>query len=126
VRPLIYRHFAKQDAAGEYCVCDPCAGEGEAVIEAVNHVFGPLKDRRRPVFGGTSTKPEVSLAMVELEEERYRRAESAAWGCSDLRQAHRGDGLCCDASGAGCSLLWLNPPYDFFRGQRFEARFEAC
>ena len=93
VRPLIYRHFAKQDAAGAYCVCDPCAGEGEAVIEAVNHIFGPLKDRRRPVYGDAQTKPEVSLVMVELEEERYRRAESAGWGCSDLRQCHRGDGL---------------------------------
>jgi hypothetical protein len=93
------------------------------VVEIVNHVFGPLKDRRRPVYGNAQTKPEVSLVMVELEEERYRRAESAGWGCSDLRQCHRGDGLCCDASGDGCSLLWLNPPYDFFRGQRFEARF---
>jgi hypothetical protein len=80
------------------------------VVEIVNHIFGPLKDRRRPVYGNAQTKPEVSLVMVELEEERYRRAESAGWGCSDLRQCHRGDGLCCDASG-GCSLLWLSPPY---------------
>ena len=122
IRPLICRRFAVQSAIASYCVCDPCAGEGEAVVEIVNHIFGPLKDRRRPVYGNAQTKPEVSLVMVELEEERYRRAESAGWGCSDLRQCHRGDGLCCDASG-GCSLLWLNPPYDFFRGQRFEARF---
>ncbi|TXH54289.1 MAG: hypothetical protein E6Q97_11345 [Desulfurellales bacterium] len=116
VRPLIYRHFAQQTAAGSYCVVDPCAGEGEAVYGCIDAVFGTKR----------ADDVRIALCAVELEAERYAAMQSARWGHRldfSLCSIHQGDGLCCEAKGDGASLLWLNPPYDFFRGQRFEARF---
>jgi hypothetical protein len=125
IRPLIYRRFAGQHEIGDYCIVDPCAGEGEAAIEFVDEVFGKLSGRRQSGYGKEQTTPSVSLVLVELELDRWVKAGNTAWGCveSGDREVLHGDGLCCDATGAGASLLWLNPPYDFFRGQRFETRF---
>ena len=126
VRPLVYRRFAVVTEPGRYCVLDPCAGEGEAVCELVNAVFGTRDvTGYKPVKGTRAEGVGVSLVAVELEAERKERCASAARsvvGYSDAEVLH-GDGLHCDASGDGASVLWLNPPYDFFRGQRFEARF---
>lgn len=116
VRPLIYRHFAAQTVPGSYCVVDPCAGEGEAVYGCIDAAFGAKR----------ADDVRVALCAVELEAERYAAMHSARWGHRldfSLCSLHQGDGLCCEAKGDGASLLWLNPPYDFFRGQRFEARF---
>jgi len=122
VRPLINRRFAAQTEPGDYCVVDPCAGEGEAVRELTAHVFG----------GGYSNAPNrrdraddvrVDLVAVELETDRAERMRYGAHSHAHTTQLHQGDGLCCEATGPGASLLWLNPPYDFFRGQRFESRF---
>lgn len=126
VRPLVYRRFVLQTEPDKYCVLDPCAGEGEAVSELVNAVFG-TKDTHgyKPEKGTRAEGVDVLLVAVELEAERKIKCETAARsvvGYSDAEVLH-GDGLHCDASGDGASLLWLNPPYDFFRGQRFEARF---
>ncbi len=126
IRPLIYRRFAVVTSPQSYAVVDPCAGEGEAVCELVNAVFG-TKDTvgYSPKKGTRVEGVEVSLIAIELEVERKIRCDSAARsvvGYSDAEVLH-GDGLCCEADGPGASILWLNPPYDFFRGQRFEARF---
>jgi len=123
IRPLIYRRFAVVTSPQSYAVVDPCAGEGEAVIECVGAIFGPLSGRRKPSYNQPAKGPQVQLTMVELEVERYQKAGNAAWSCTDDREVLHGDGLCCEADGPGASLLWLNPPYDFFRGQRFETRF---
>lgn len=123
ILPLIFRRFAAIRGVGDFCVVDPCAGEGEAVTGFIDHVFGPLSGRRRQGFEKEATAPSVSLVMVELEQERYQQALQASRRCCDDREVHLGDGLACDATGEGASLLWLNPPYDFFRGRRFEARF---
>ena len=116
VRPLIYRHFAAQTVPGCYCVVDPCAGEGEAVYGCIDAVFGAKR----------ADDVRVALCTVELEAARYVATQGARWGHRldfSLCSIHQGDGLCCEAKGDGASLLWLNPPYDFFRGQRFESRF---
>lgn len=126
VRPLINRRFAAQSEPGSYCVVDPCAGEGEAVAELVNVVFG-MKDTvgYAPKKGTRAEGVEVSIVAVELEMERKTKCDSAVCSIVSYSQAEvlHGDGLCCEATGSGASLLWLNPPYDFFRGQRFESRF---
>lgn len=126
VRPLVYRRFAPVKEQGKYCVLDPCAGEGEAVSELVNALFGTQSTvGYKPAKGTRAEGVGVSLVAVELEAERKARCEAAARsvvGYSDAEVLH-GDGLHCDASGDGASVLWLNPPYDFFRGQRFETRF---
>ena len=126
VRPLVYQRFALQTEPGKYCVLDPCAGEGEAVCELVSAVFGTADTHGyKPAKGTRAEGVDVTLWAVELEAERKERCASAARsvvGYSSAEVLH-GDGLHCDASGDGASILWLNPPYDFFRGQRFEARF---
>lgn len=122
IRPLIYRRFAAVTTPGGYCVVDPCAGEGEAVRECVAHVFGGgYRDaaNRRDRADGVK----VDGVCIELEAERAQRAQWSSHSHFDTSQLHCGDGLCCEAAGAGASLLWNNPPYDFFRGERFEARF---
>jgi hypothetical protein len=126
VRPLVYRRFALQAEPGKYCVLDPCAGEGEAVSELVSAVFGTAATHGyKPAKGTRAEGVDVSLVAVELEAERKERCASAARSVVSYSSAEvlHGDGLHCDASGDGASILWLNPPYDFFRGQRFEARF---
>lgn len=126
IRPLIYRRFTAVCDAASYAVVDPCAGEGEAVCELVNAVFG-TRDTvgYAPKKGTRAEGVKVSLVAVELESERKVRCDSAARSVVSYSNADvlLGDGLCCDATGTGASLLWLNPPYDFFRGQRFETRF---
>lgn len=115
VCPFIYRRFAPQTTSGAYCVVDPCAGEGEAVYGCIDAVFGGKRQ---------SEAVKVSLIAIELEFNRYDKIGAARWqhGLS-AAEIKLGDGLCCEAKGSGASLLWLNPPYDFFRGQRFESRF---
>lgn len=126
VRPLVFRRFALQTEPGKYCVLDPCAGEGEAVCDLVNAVFGTAnKVGYQPERGTRVEGVDVQLVAVELEAERKLKCDTAARSVvkySDAEVLH-GDGLHCDANGDGASILWLNPPYDFFRGQRFEARF---
>lgn len=126
IRPLIYRRVAVVTQPGDYCVVDPCAGEGEAVAECVTAVFGTADTGGyAPKKGTRPDGVEVAIATVELELERQRRAQDAARRVVNYSEATvlHGDGLCCDFVGDGASLLWLNPPYDFFRGTRFELRF---
>jgi len=126
IRPLIYRRFAAVTSPLSYAVVDPCAGEGEAVAELIEAVFG-TRDTvgYAPKKGTRAEGVDVSLVAVELEMERKAKCDSAVRavvGYSNAEVLH-GDGLCCEATGPGASLLWLNPPYDFFRGRRFEALF---
>lgn len=130
VRPLIYRRFAVVDPATDqqhYAVVDPCAGDGEAVCELVQAIFGDKKTwppRCYSVYGDDKKTFSFDVFMIELEKERHEGCERRCWGLGhDIATTLHGDGLCCDCTGAGASLLWLNPPYDFFRGERFETRF---
>ncbi len=125
IRPLIYRRFAVVTSPLSYAVVDPCAGEGEAVAELIEAVFGTRDVGYAPKKGTRADGVDVSLVAIELEMERKAKCDSAAREAVGYNNAEvlHGDGLCCEANGPGASLLWLNPPYDFFRGRRFEALF---
>ena len=124
IRPLINRRFDVVTQLGRYVVVDPCAGEGEALEDCINAIFGPFGHRQKPNWSPTPTPwIEVIGIGIELEQERSRLLSSALYRVAAEQKSHHGDGLCADFSGTGASLLWLNPPYDFFHGQRFESRF---
>ncbi|TXH55269.1 MAG: hypothetical protein E6Q97_09190, partial [Desulfurellales bacterium] len=118
IRPLINRRFAVVTQPGRYAVVDPCAGEGEALADCINAVFGAKAQRL-----SKTAWIEVVAIGIELEQIRSRQMDSRLYDTAAEHKAYHGDGLCGDFKGAGASLLWLNPPYDFFRGQRFESRF---
>jgi len=117
ILPLILRHFAPVTECGTYTVIDPCAGEGEAAAAFTLHCFG------KPAAAGVT----VRLHMMEMEETRSRRCDTAIrTAVTDSYRSHalQGDGLAASFSGDGASALWLNPPYDTTRGERFELRFQ--
>jgi len=117
ILPLILRHFAPVTEFGTYTVIDPCAGEGEAAAAFTLHCFG------KPAAAGVT----VRLHMMEMEQERAGRCEYAKRNAvTDSYRSHalQGDGLAASFSGDGASALWLNPPYDTTRGERFELRFQ--
>jgi len=117
ILPLILRHFAPVTEFGTYTVIDPCAGEGEAAAAFTLHCFG------KPAAAGVT----VRLHMMEMEETRSRRCDTAIrTAVSDSYRSHalQGDGLAASFIGDGASALWLNPPYDTTRGERFELRFQ--
>ena len=117
ILPLILRHFAPVTESGTYTVIDPCAGEGEAAAAFTLHCFG------KPTAAGVA----VRLHMMEMEQERAGRCEYAKRRAVDdsyRSYALQGDGLAASFTGAGASALWLNPPYDVARGERFELRFQ--
>lgn len=117
ILPLILRHFAPVTEFGTYTVIDPCAGEGEAAAAFTLHCFG------KPAATGVT----VRLHMMEMEQERAGRCEYAKRNAvTDSYRSHalQGDGLAASFTGDGASALWLNPPYDTTRGERFELRFQ--
>lgn len=117
ILPLILRHFAPVTEFGTYTVIDPCAGEGEAAAAFTLHCFG------KPAAAGVT----VRLHMMEMEQERAGRCEYAKRNAvTDSYRSHalQGDGLAASFTGDGASALWLNPPYDVARGERFELRFQ--
>lgn len=115
VRPLINRHFAvvssPPDSPPTYAIVDPCAGEGEALRDFAVAVFGPK--------GRSAT---LQIHAIELEYDRYNKLSNTFYAIASSPHTHRGDGLHASVVG-NASALWLNPPYDLFRGQRFESRF---
>lgn len=116
IRPLINRHFAVVSPSDDqtYAIVDPCAGEGEA-----------LRDFAIAVFGSKGRLPKLQIHAIELESDRYRKLSNTFYAVTSsphTQHTHRGDGLHASVVG-NASALWLNPPYDLFRGQRFESRF---
>lgn len=113
IRPLINRHFAVVSPSDDqtYAIVDPCAGEGEA-----------LRDFAVAVFGSEGRLPKLHIHAIELESDRYRKLSSTFYAVTSSPHTHQGDGLHASVIG-NASALWLNPPYDLFRGQRFESRF---
>ena len=113
IRPLINRHFAviSPSDSQTYAIVDPCAGEGEALRDFAVTVFGPK--------GRSAT---LQIHAIELEYDRYNKLSNTFYAIASSPQTHRGDGLHASVVG-NASALWLNPPYDLFRGQRFESRF---
>lgn len=113
---------------GDFVVVDPCAGEGDAVIDLVCNVF--TEETRRAC--------DVRVYVCEMEAERaeaLKRRKGHALpdgryalphGC--LTVAH-GDAFHLQApKREGASLAWINPPYDLdpVHGrleERFLARF---
>lgn len=113
IRPLINRRFAVVSPSDDqtYAIVDPCAGEGEA-----------LRDFAVAVFGSKGRLPKLQIHAIELESDRYRKLSSTFYAVTSSPHTHQGDGLHASVIG-NASVLWLNPPYDLFRGQRFESRF---
>jgi hypothetical protein len=118
IRPLINRHFvavspseSSDSPTQTYAIVDPCAGEGEA-----------MRDFAVAVFGSKGRLPKLQIHAIELESDRYRKLSSTFYAVTSSPHTHQGDGLHASVVG-NASALWLNPPYDLFRGQRFESRF---
>ena len=96
VRPLINRRFVVQFEPGDYCVVDPCAGEGEAVADLVNAVFGTRGTAGyAPKKGTRAEGVEVSIIAVELEMERKTKCDSAMCSVVNYSQTEvlHGDGF---------------------------------
>lgn len=90
-----------------YAYCDPCAGEGTAVLDFIEAVHGPV----------LQTKHKVELYSIELEQTRHEALKSKvnerlrSWRSSE--QALRSDAFqVAWEVDDGVDLLWLNPPYD--------------
>jgi len=126
VLPHIAGLLARPPGPHSDLICDPCAGEGEAVA----YLVGELYD------ADSRTRVHVHLAEMESTRaktaERNVRALGVPWGNTTV---HNGDALRLDvgrfpastyAAESGISLLYLNPPYDTdSRFRRLEARFLA-
>lgn len=87
-------------ASGPYCAIDPCAGEGDALLEIT-------KD--------TGAQP----AAIEIDADR-----AAACGQKGIPTVH-GSAFECKVPGESCSLLYLNPPYDTELGPYHNRRMES-
>ena len=87
-------------ASEPYCVIDPCAGDGAALLEIT-------KD--------TGTRP----AAIEIDAER-----AAACRQSGIPTVH-GSVFECKVQAESCSLLYLNPPCDTELGPHHNRRMES-
>lgn len=121
IRPLINRRFAAVSSTVDqtYTIADPCAGEGEALRDFALAVFGT-----KAQIGAKTRAARLEICAVELESGRSRQLSNnfCTVTSSSYTHTHQGDGLHVSIDGSA-SALWLNPPYDLFRGQRFESRF---
>jgi predicted RNA methylase len=82
-----------------YAVIDPCAGNGAALLE---------------IAGNTS----AHLSAIELDADR-----AAAAADKGIRTVH-GSAFDCRVASETCSLLYLNPPYDYELGAHGNRRME--
>lgn len=101
---------------GGHVAFDPCAGTGEAIAELRKEWAGEYARR-------------VRIAACEMEASRHRLLTKLL---SEVDQAVHGDAFALTWTGAvGCSVLYLNPPYDTDPDhgrleQRFLSRFAGA
>ena len=121
------------DQGDRYAFLDPCAGEGEALLGIVDHVFTARYGPRPEGATLAQYKDQIRLYGIEMEEHRYNalRDNLSGMGLSSYIVT-RGEVLRGDAfratvtpgSARGASLLYLNPPYDLDKEhRRLEERF---
>lgn len=117
-KPLLARIaaiFGRVEEDRDIAVVDPCAGEGDAVLELVTRLSAPNRL--------------ASLYAIEMEATRAEtmreRARAIDWSLA--QHVLQGDAFRARFSryaNAGASLLFLNPPYDTDREfARLEHRF---
>ena len=104
-------------------VCDPCAGDGAAVVALVAAMCGPkaCEERRARIF---ACELEATRAAALAKAPGIGEFQSTSGG------ALHGDAFRVDLEAArgsaGFGVLYLNPPYDFDREHgRLEERFLA-
>ncbi|RTL06338.1 hypothetical protein EKK58_05145, partial [Candidatus Dependentiae bacterium] len=103
-------------------IMDPCAGEGEAVV-----------DLATAIYGGSLVGKQIKFYLVEMEPHRAKQSEALVVSARlDTRASSKvlcGDSMCLEYMKAnrcvGAGLLYVNPPYsdrdaDF---DRLEARW---
>ena len=111
---------------GNHAVLDPCAGEGEALATLKKHWFDPVliaheKRRTDASVSRWLSSPEMTLYAIEMDQSRFERARQ---NCDYSRTLHA-DAFRVDIiPDHGCTVLYLNPPYDQdSECKRLEERF---
>lgn len=116
---------AQSGYCGRYTLVDPCAGDGQAIVDLAKCWFPDVDSSFSYAYRG----PYVSVYGAELEKARAERL--GYWPNRQYREikAVHGDAFRLNWGGvAGAHLLYLNPPYDVDRvhgrlEQRFLTRF---
>jgi hypothetical protein len=111
---------------GTYLFLDPCAGEGEALIELGKQLLGPQ-------INFSHHEPTLLFNAIEMEQLRYEALKSNVRSVDNNYNTSRHNLIHADAftvrfekdlHNRGADVLWLNPPYglDDIHG-RLESKF---
>jgi hypothetical protein len=105
------------DSWRTFSVMDPCAGEGRALVDAVD-VLAPLREATPSVYTRSQRTASIETYTCEMEDGRAKALKEAMspFGWKEAEKALHADAFRVQFelgnTQHGVHLLWLNPPYD--------------